>query len=198
MLLKNIAQDLSKRREAAASQLQGEIEAEARTLGLENLRFEIEIDRAKLTRTGGDKVDFKASFNKNQQPLPVGAMASGGEMARLMLAIKKITSERLYLPTIIFDEIDTGVSGHIADRMGEMMKDMGGKMQILTITHLPQVAAKGARHFKVYKEDRDDKTVSDVMMLSSRQREEEIARMLSGEHINEAAMQNARSLLKGM
>ena len=116
-------------------------------------------------------------------------------MARLMLAIKKITASRFSLPTIVFDEIDTGVSGSIADRMGEMMMEMGTLMQILTITHLPQVAAKGERHFKVYKEDRGEKTVSDVMLLSESQREEEIGRMLAGEEINEAALTNARSLL---
>ena len=118
-------------------------------------------------------------------------------MARLMLAIKKITASRLNLPTIIFDEIDTGVSGSIADSMGEMMKEMGSVMQILTITHLPQVAVKGTRHFKVYKEDRGDATVSDVMLLDSCQREEEIGRMLSGRELDAAALSNARSLLRG-
>ena len=193
--LKEMAASISEKRRHASITLQEEIERDARTLGLENLNFKIEIVPAKLSRTGGDKVEFKAAFNKNQPLLGVGLMASGGEMARLMLAVKKITSLRLSLPTVIFDEIDTGVSGPIADRMGEMMKDMGDRMQILTITHLPQVAAKGNRHFKVYKEDRDDKTVSDVMLLSEVDREKEIARMLSGEKINEAALSNARSLL---
>lgn len=195
--LKETAAVISEVRKRAAFALQQEIQKEARKLGLENLRFEIEMFPVKLSRTGGDGVRFMAAFNKNQVPAPVAGMASGGEIARLMLAIKNITSSRLDLPTIIFDEIDTGVSGHIADRMGEMMKEMGSRMQILTITHLPQVAAKGARHFKVYKEDREDKTVSDVMLLSEPQRVEEIARMLSGESVNEAALHNARSLLAG-
>ncbi|MCH5217286.1 MAG: DNA repair protein RecN [Muribaculaceae bacterium] len=195
-VLKGLAADLSGRRREAAASLQKDIEEEARKLGLSNLRFEIGISDAKLSRSGGDAVEFRAAFNKNAVPAPVGDMASGGEMARLMLAIKKITASYLSLPTIIFDEIDTGVSGHIADRMGEMMMEMGKRMQILTITHLPQVAVKGARHFKVYKEDRDDRTVSDVMLLTESQREEEIGRMLAGEVVDDAALSNARSLLK--
>lgn len=193
--LRELGSEISYARSKAASVLQQEIESEARKLGLDNLRFEIKLTPVKLSRFGGDSVQFLAAFNKNQQPSPVGGMASGGEIARLMLAIKNITSSRLSLPTIIFDEIDTGVSGHIADRMGEMMMEMGSRMQILTITHLPQVAAKGSRHFKVYKEDRADRTVSDVMLLSRDERVEEIARMLSGEKVNDAALLNARSLL---
>lgn len=193
--LRRLASEISGRRREAAEVLQREIEGEARKLGLANLRFEIVVSDCRLTKSGGDNVEFRAAFNKNGVPAPVGEIASGGEMARLMLAIKKVTSSRLSLPTIIFDEIDTGVSGGIADRMGEMMTEMGRVMQILTITHLPQVAVKGERHFKVYKEDRGEKTVTDVMLLSEEEREEEIGRMLSGEHIDDAARSNARSLL---
>lgn len=195
LTLKKMAAEISERRREAAVALQAEIEEEARKLGLKNLRFEIALSDAKLSKTGGDSVEFRASFNKNGILAPVGEMASGGEMARLMLAIKKTTSARLSLPTIIFDEIDTGVSGSIADKMGEMMMEMGRVMQIITITHLPQVAVKGTRHFKVYKEDRGERTVSDVMLLDDGQREEEIGRMLSGEEIDDAARENARSLL---
>lgn len=189
------AAELTLRRKQAASKLEKEIENEARKLGLENLRFEITVGDAKLTRSGGDSIEFRAAFNKNTPLQPVGSIASGGEIARLMLAVKKITSAHLKLPTIIFDEIDTGVSGAIASRMGDMMQAMGRTMQIMTITHLPQVAVKGERHFKVYKEDRGEKTVSDVMLLTDSQREEEIGRMLAGEEIDEAALTNARSLL---
>lgn len=193
--LKRMAGEISERRREAAAALQKDIEAEAKKLGLENLRFEISLYDAKLSKTGGDGVEFKASFNKNSILAPVGEIASGGEMARLMLAVKNITSSRLKLPTIIFDEIDTGVSGGIADRMGEMMMQMGKVMQIITITHLPQVAVKGNRHFKVFKEDRGERTVSDVMLLDDKQREEEIGRMLAGEQLSEAALTNARELL---
>lgn len=193
--LKKLANALSLSRKEAAAGLQHKIESEAKSLGLANLRFEIVIKESRLSKTGGDSVEYLASFNKNGEMLPVSSIASGGEMARLMLAIKKIMSGHLKLPTIIFDEIDTGVSGPIADSMGEMMREMGNKMQILTITHLPQVAVKGERHFKVYKEDQAEKTISNIMLLSEREREEEIGRMLSGEEIDEAARENARSLL---
>ena len=195
-VLKKKAAEISERRREGARLLQLEVVREARKLGLENINFEIRLEDTKLSRTGGDSVEFLVAFNKNGVSAPVGDVASGGEAARLMLAIKKISAARLSLPTIIFDEIDTGVSGSIADRMGEMMMQMGSMMQILTITHLPQVAVKGERHFKVYKEDRGDKTVSDVMLLSDAQREEEIGRMLSGEKLDDAALTNARSLLK--
>lgn len=194
--LKEMAGKISEKRKKAAVLLQEKVESSAKKLGLDNLRFEINITDARLSKTGGDSIKFLASFNKSSQMAPVGEIASGGEMARLMLALKKITATHLKLPTIVFDEIDTGVSGHIADRMGKMMQEMGEKMQILTITHLPQVAVKGEKHYKVYKEDRGEKTVSDVMLLSPSQREEEIGRMLAGEEINEAALTNARSLLK--
>ena len=194
--LKKLASDISLRRKEGAMELEKEIETEARKLGLDNLKFEIELTEGKLSKTGGDNVEFLASFNKNSILAPVGQIASGGETARLMLAIKKITSSRLNMPTVIFDEIDTGVSGNIADRMGEMMNEMGRKMQILTITHLPQVAVKGDMHFKVYKEDCGETTVSNVRLLTQEEREEEIGRMLSGEKLDEAALSNARSLLK--
>lgn len=195
-ILKGLAEKITSGRIIAAASLKDEVESGARKLGLENIKFEIKIDPAKLSRTGGDRVEFMASFNKNGAMAPVGEMASGGEMARLMLVIKKISATRLKLPTIIFDEIDTGVGGGIADRMGEMMKQMGEIMQIITITHLPQVAVKGKRHFKVYKEDRGTRTVSDIMQLTANAREEEIGRMLAGEEIDAAALSNARSLLK--
>lgn len=194
-VLKKEASEISAKRKEASKILQREIEEEARKLGLSNLRFEIKLTETKLNKTGGDNVEFMASFNKNSALAPVGEIASGGEMARLMLAVKRITASHLSLPTIIFDEIDTGVSGNIADKMGEMMNEMGSMMQILTITHLPQVAVKGERHFKVYKRDTDEKTISSIMLLTDQQREDEIGRMLSGSEIDEAARTNARSLL---
>lgn len=129
--------------------------------------------------------------------MPLAQTASGGEMARLTLCIKAITANKLKLPTVIFDEIDTGVSGDIADRMGTMMADIASGMQVFAITHLPQVAVKGKSHFLVYKLDEGERTVSNVKLLSASEREREIARMLSGKEINDAALSNARALLKG-
>lgn len=122
-------------------------------------------------------------------------VASGGEIARLMLSIKSIMAKCMNLPTVIFDEVDTGVSGEIADKMGSMMRSMGKEMQVLAITHLPQVAAKGNTHFKVYKTDSEERTVSHVRMLDKEERVRELAGMLSGSSVNEAALLNARTLL---
>lgn len=123
-------------------------------------------------------------------------VASGGETARLMLSVKSIMAKCMHLPTVIFDEVDTGVSGEIADKMGAMMKNMGADMQVLAITHLPQVAAKGDSHFKVYKTDEEERTVSHVKILDENERVDELAAMLSGTEVNEAARMNARSLLE--
>jgi DNA repair protein RecN (Recombination protein N) len=124
-------------------------------------------------------------------------VASGGEIARVMLSLKALIAGAVKLPTIIFDEIDTGVSGSIAEKMARIMRDMGEHdRQVISITHLPQIAALGMAHYKVYKEDREDATLSHIVQLTSGQRVEEIAHMLSGETLTEAALQNARSLLK--
>ena len=194
--LKDKSAKISAMRKEGALRLEHQIVEEAKKLGLENIAFKVDFKASKIGKTGGDVVEFLASINKKQALSPISKFASGGEMARLMLAIKKITAEKLQLPTIIFDEVDTGVSGQIADRMGDMMREMGEKMQILAITHLPQVASKGKRHFKVFKTDTDDRTVSDIILLDNPGREKEIARMLSGKDINETALANARHLLK--
>lgn len=182
-------------RKNAAAKLQNEIIAVASQLGLKNLQFEIKIEPAKFTPTGGDDVQFICSFNKNAPMLPLSKVASGGEMSRMMLSLRNILATKMSLPTVIFDEIDTGVSGEIADKMGQMMADMSKNMQVIAITHLPQVAAKGDSHYLVYKEDNESSTISNIKKLSSRQRERVIAGMLSGESVNEAALENARSLL---
>lgn len=193
--LKEEAARISDLRKEGARKLEQQLVASARTLGLPNIRFEIAFEESKLTADGGDVVDFLCSFNKNGDMLSVGKVASGGEISRLMLCLKGIMAGHIGLPTIIFDEIDTGVSGEIADRMGEMMKDMSSVMQVMTITHLPQVAAKGDVHFKVSKHDTADYTETNIVPLSADSRVEEIARMLSGSEITSVAMENARWLL---
>ena len=127
--------------------------------------------------------------------MPVEATASGGEISRLMLCIKSIIAKSMKLPTIIFDEVDTGVSGDIANRMGDLMKEISSNIQVITITHLPQVAAKGDSHFKVYKQDTDVSTHTSVRRLDSNERIMEVAAMLSGDKVSEAAINNAKILL---
>ena len=191
-----LARKLSEARKNEAQRFIAELQEKAAPLGMKNLRAEVRFSyAAELTATGIDKVEMLFSFNKNREPLPVSNTASGGEISRLMLCIKDLLSSRMQLPTIIFDEIDTGVSGEIANRMGEMMLAIAGKIQVLAITHLPQVAAKGTTHFKVYKEDDEQTTYTRLRMLSPQEREMEIARMLSGAGIDDAALNNARSLL---
>ena len=152
--------------------------------GLANLKFNVGIASGKLTPDGQDILEFECSFNKNGAMLPMSATASGGELSRLTLVIKSLMAEKMSMPTIIFDEIDTGVSGEIAD-----------KMQIITITHLPQVAAKGVRHYKVYKRDTTERTVSAVRELGEEERVREIAGMLSGERLTDVALRAASELL---
>ena len=160
-----------------------------------NLRFEVELTQGKLTADGQDTAEFMCSFNKNHSIQPMARVASGGETARLMLSIKSIMARCMHLPTVIFDEVDTGVSGEIADKMGNMMRTMGDEMQVLAITHLPQVAAKGRNHFKVYKTDEEERTVSHVKVLTIDERIGELAGMLSGSEVNDAARINAMVLL---
>lgn len=195
--LKSMAEEISISRKEAAIKFETILMEHARPLGLNNLRFAVNISQGKLTPDGKDNVEFLCAFNKNQPLMPLSKTASGGEIARLTLCIKAITANKFMLPTVIFDEIDTGVSGDIADRMGSLMSDIAKDMQVFAITHLPQVAVKGNSHLLVYKEDEGDRTVSHVKRLDKESRIREIARMLSGKEINSAALSNARSLLKG-
>lgn len=183
-------------RRKAADELVAMLNETARPLGLKNMNFTVFMETGKLTVQGQDHVEFRCAFNKNQQPGPLAKIASGGELSRLMLSLKRILADRMNLPTIIFDEVDTGVSGEIADKMGSMMQQMGNEMQVLTITHLPQVAAKGRNHYKVFKTDGDNRTTTGVRRLSDTERVQEIAAMMSGSEVTDAALDNARQLLK--
>ena len=193
--LKELADKLSQTRIKAANQFSSELIEMAKPLGMSNIKFSALVSQNKLTIDGQDSIEFLCSFNKNQSLNPISKVASGGEMSRIMLCIKAIIANCMQLPTIIFDEIDTGVSGDIADRMGEMMKEISDKIQVITITHLPQVASKGLIHYKVYKTDNEQYTTTNIKELSTEERIEELAQMLSGSKINEAAILNAQSLL---
>ena len=190
-----IASELSSRRIAAAQALQQELRNRAIPLGLPNLVCDLAVETGKLNPDGIDAVDFRFAFNKNQQPLQIGQTASGGEISRLMLALKSILAEKVSLPTIIFDEIDTGVSGDVARRMGRLMAQIGSQMQVIAITHLPQVAACGKAHFKVAKHDDDTSTSTFVQRLSPEQRRHELALMVSGDPNDTTALATADSLL---
>ena len=186
------AEHLHAMREQAAKQISAEVAAMLQRLGMAEARFEVEVIWSEeLMPTGGDKVRFAFSANSGMALQAVEKVASGGEISRVMLALKAMIAKQKQLPTIIFDEIDTGVSGRIADAMGEIISALGENMQVVAITHLPQVASKGASHFVVYKQN----SRTNITLLDKEQRVEEIAKMLSGSEITEAAMSQARLLL---
>ena len=198
-----LADVLTKTRTKAAKTVEEEIHKRLTALGMPNVQFAVELttnkanDSTHLTKDGQDKIAFMFSANKGMALRPVSQVASGGEIARVMLSLKAMISGAVKLPTIIFDEIDTGVSGKIAEKMADIMKEMGeANRQVISITHLPQIASKGSFHYKVEKHDTDNGTTSLMRRLSEEERIHEIAQMLSGENITDAALTNARELLK--
>ena len=161
------------------------------------VRFEVKMEQKPLSVDGKDKISFLFSANTGTPAMPVSQIASGGEIARVMLSLKAMISGTIKLPTIIFDEIDTGVSGSIAERMAHIMREMGAaNRQVISITHLPQIAALGSHHYKVAKQETAQGTVSVMKELTPEERVAEIAGMLSGSDVTEAALANARTLLK--
>ncbi len=190
-----IAEKLSAKRHAAAKSFGKELLDMAMPLGMKNIAFDVEFTTTDLTESGIDRVEFIMAFNKNQRPMPVKDTASGGEISRVMLCIKTIVARHIKLPSIIFDEVDTGVSGDIANRIGEMMAEIASNIQVIAITHLPQVAAHGNHHLRVFKTDTDVETLTRVEYLDKQERIMEVARMLSGKDLNQAAIENAKSLI---
>lgn len=193
--VKELALALSETRKKAAQLFVADLQPLAQTLGMRNLAFDIKFTAIDYTANGADAVEFLFAFNKNQTLLPVKDTASGGEISRLMLCIKSIIARSMSLPTIIFDEVDTGVSGDVANKIGEMMGEICQRIQVLAITHLPQVAAHAHHHLMVYKADDENSTLTHVKALNEEEHVLEIARMLSGKDVNQAAIENAKSLI---
>ena len=193
-----LAEKLSAARSQAAVRMENDMRDKLLPLGMPNVQFRCEVipDENSLAENGYDQVQFLFNDNKSGELKPVSQVDSGGEIARVMLAIKALIAGAVKLPTIIFDEIDTGVSGSVAEKMALMMKGMGQQnRQVISITHLPQIAACGRHHYKVYKEDTDDATLSHIVELNEEERVEELAHMLSGETLTQAAIDNAKALL---
>ena len=190
------ANQLTTIRQKAAKAIEKEMSSRLVPLGIPNIRFKVEITQKPLGNKGQDGVSFLFSANTNSPLLPVSQVASGGEIARVMLSLKAMISGAVKLPTIIFDEIDTGVSGSVAEKMAHIMDEMGkNDRQVISITHLPQIAALGETHYKVSKSESKDSTVSNMYELNQDQRVQEVAQMLSGSNVTEAALANARELL---
>lgn len=188
---------ISQKRQETAPFIQHQIQQSLSELGMPSARFQIAFTTTnEFTQNGTDAIQFLFSANKQIPPQPIDKVASGGEISRFMLALKALVAQKMELPAIVFDEIDTGISGDIADKMGDIMKKMAQKMQVISITHLPQVAVKGQTHFKVYKRETETTTSSHIKALTQNERIEEIAKMLSGASLTEAAIDNAKQLLK--
>lgn len=188
---------LTATRQKAAQHIEEELKRRLVPLGIPNVRFNVEFTHKECSLNGADRVAFLFSANSSSPLQPVAQVASGGEVARVMLSIKALISGAVKLPTIIFDEIDTGVSGRVAEQMAQIMREMGDQhRQVISITHLPQIAALGNTHYKVSKSETTNGTVSQMQMLDTEERVREIAQMLSGSDVSQAAIDNARSLLK--
>ena len=188
---------LTRQRTKAARQIEKEMQQRLVPLGMPNVRFAINIEQTELSRSGHDRVSFLFSANTSTPLQPVAQVASGGEIARVMLSLKVMISGAVKLPTIIFDEIDTGVSGRVAEQMAQLMQEMGSHdRQVISITHLPQIAAIGTSHYKVAKSETANGTTSTMKELTPDERVNEIAQMLSGSDVTAAAIQNAKELLK--
>ena len=192
----SLAKNLSKKRKDSVSEIEQNIKVLLSSLSMPNAQFKISIkDLEQIGNTGLDKIEFLFSANKGQDFNDIGKTASGGELSRLMLCLKSLLAERTLLPTIVFDEIDTGVSGDVADKIGIILEKMGKSLQVITITHLPQMASKGKNHLFVYKIDSKEKTTSHIKLLSNEERIDEIAKMLSSGKPTEIALKNAKELL---
>lgn len=192
----SLASKLTKQRISALKEIETQLTDKVSSLGMPNVRFECQLTTKESPDiTGADNVNFLFSANKNAALQPVAEIASGGEISRVMLSLKSMIAGATALPTIIFDEIDTGVSGEVADKMGQIMQDFGKQMQVIAITHLPQIAAKGKTHYFVYKSDESGTTTTNIRSLSDEERIKELAQMLSGAEITDAAIQNAKVML---
>jgi len=195
--MKGLAGKLHQKRSDAGKVMELRVESQLKELGIANARFHVDVaTRTEYDQTGSDEIRFLFSANKQVEMEEVSRIASGGEVSRLMLCIKALVSDRKEMPSLIFDEIDTGVSGEIAEKVGGIMKRLSEGRQVMSITHLPQVASMGKEHFSVYKEDTENATYTRIRKLNRDERIQEIARMLSGESVTDAALSNARVLLR--
>ena len=193
----DLSNRLSIKRQLVVAEIESRVLKQLLQLGMPNSKFKVEISSLTNPGTNGtDNISFLFTANKNGVLCEISKVASGGEMSRVMLAIKALISKSKALPTIIFDEIDAGVSGEIAERMGIILKEISADMQVINITHLPQIAARGDHHFLVYKQDSENETTTRLKLLTKPERIEELAKMLSGENITAAAIMNAEELLK--
>lgn len=195
--LGKLAEELSSKRKNVLHDVEKRITELLKQLGMPNARFRVRMsEMSDYSASGRDHADFLFSANKQVEPENLAKIASGGELSRVMLSLKSLLTKNINLPTIIFDEIDSGVSGEVADKVGQILSAMGKYMQVVNITHLPQVAARGTRHYHVYKDDTGDSTITRLKLLSAGERVVEVARLLSGSEITDTAIKNAEELIQ--
>ena len=195
--ISKLADQLTNNRNKATKIVEKEVQEVLSRVGMPHAQLNVELNKLlDFKSTGQDEVSFLFSANKGQALQPIHKVASGGELSRVMLAIKSLVAKTSALPTIIFDEIDTGISGEVALRVGELMEELAENMQVISITHLPQIASQGNSHFKVYKEDKGNKTKSNIVLMNEEERVLEIAQMLSGANPEDTAIQHAKEMLK--
>ncbi|SFT17908.1 DNA repair protein RecN [Sphingobacterium wenxiniae] len=198
-VLEDAASALSQSRKGVVDKVGNYVQEVLAKVGMPNAQLQINLTQLPIEgfkQSGGDEVQFLFSANKGQALQPIHKVASGGELSRVMLAVKSLVAQSSALPTIIFDEIDTGISGEVALKVGDIMQQLAGNMQVLAITHLPQIAAKGQAHFKVYKQDEGEKTKTNIGLLSKEEKIQEVAQMLSGANPGESALQHAKELIE--
>jgi DNA repair protein RecN (Recombination protein N) len=196
-VLKNLSEGISVKRKNIVADVEKKIIDLLNQLGMPNAKFRVSLTKLQdFTFSGTDHADFLFSANKQVEPENLAKIASGGELSRVMLSLKSLLTKNNNLPTIIFDEIDAGVSGEVADKVGQILAGMGKYMQVVNITHLPQVASRGTKHYHVYKDDSGDSTITRIKLLTDSERVIEVARLLSGSEVTETAVKNAKELLK--
>ena len=197
LLLTSLSEELTEKRKSVLPQIETRVTDLLRLLGMPNARFRILLSKLNdFISSGRDNADFMFSANRQTEPEDLSRIASGGELSRVMLSLKSMMTRNNNLPTIIFDEIDSGVSGEVADKVGQILSGMGKYMQVVNITHLPQVASRGTKHYHVFKEDEGDSTITRIKLLSREERILEVARLLSGSEVTETALKNAKELIK--
>jgi DNA repair protein RecN (Recombination protein N) len=195
--VRKLADEISANRMRVIPEVEQKVGELLKLLGMPNGRFRIEISQVQdFNPSGIDKADFLFSANRQVIPENLAKVASGGELSRVMLSLKSLLTKNKNLPTIIFDEIDAGVSGEVADKVGQILSEMGRYMQVINITHLPQVASRGTKHYHVFKDDTGDSTITRIKLLSPDERILEVAKLLSGSEVTETAIRNAKELLK--
>ena len=195
---RKVAQELSKERAKAAKQMSGEVTRAMQDLSMAGGRFDVQLSAIEASASGIDKVEFLVAGHAGVSPKPLARVASGGELARISLAVSVIAASATPVATLIFDEVDAGIGGAVADTVGRLLKQLGQSRQVLAVTHLPQVAAHGDQHYRVTKEDSaDGRPVSRMIQLDRKTRIEEVARMLGGQEITDTTRKHARELLAG-